>query len=407
MKTSIQTILAGLAAGVVVAAAAVPATAQIDALSVAFRAPTPAAGEAVAGSRTIRVEANSQTRGMIKDVTIRIQADNARDTGTCQAAETKQGLCLTKNFETGPAGSSEAGTSEVLNLDWDTNKATPLNGIYDVVAFARSDVVGVNDSQVTVLEDVKVNNAPDRPSNLSVSAPVRGQPELTVTWSKNTEGDITGYALSRALGEGDFEEIRYTGKDVASVEDSGIPFDTEVRYQLVAFRSSPVFVGRGIASSAATTSAVTIQAPPPPPSPSPSSTPGGVKASPKGPALKDLSGRLGSEPAPGKVVKPVSLAARESVTGPRRDGGSGFGRLLPFGMQPPQSFITEEFAESVGDAIRNPGKMISTQVRVNPTRFVAAAVLLLVTAGHLGRGAHSLFRSATKPTSSTSQPATA
>lgn len=404
-------VFAGLAAGLVVMAGALPAIAQVDAIQV-FWMEAPASGEEVRGIRNIKVEARSSTQGVetggiIRNLTIRIQRQgDPRNDQVCSSQESAA-LCRSKNYETGPFGSSEARARESLELVWNTDSATPLNGLYDVVSVARSDVPGVNDSEVKVIEDVKVNNPPDRPTGLAVSTPVRGEPELTVTWSKNREADLIRYEIARAVGDGGFQALGSTGPGGSSLQDPDVPFDAPVRYRLVAFRASPVST-TGIASEPSTTAAVTVQSPPPPPSPTPSSTPGGGNTSTDskngGSELKDLSGKLGSPPAGSKTVKPVSLAAPNSISGPRRDGGLGFGRLLPFGKNAPQSLMDEEFAEAVGDAIRNPGRLISEEIQINPMRFIAAAVLLLVTAGHLGRGAHSLFRSA-KGASAPSSPA--
>lgn len=402
MIRHLEKIFTGLIAGLVVMAGALPAIAQVDKIQLSFKAPTPQSGQAIRDVRAVAVQASAKTQAVIKSITLRVQPNGGRNSSeVCEASEAQKGLCWTRNFETGPFGSSQAGPSEDLRGDWDTNRATPFNGVYDLVAIARSDVPGVAHSDVVVVENLKVDNLPDQPRGFSVSAPVRGDPKLTLNWSKNPEPDISRYEVRRKIADGDFEDPKSTGSDETSLVDAGLPFDQPVRYQLVAFRKSPV--SGEIASAPVTTSAVTIQSPPPPPSPTPSASPGAVTASPtSGPGgPKDLSGKLGEPPASGKAVKPVSLAARDPLTGPRRDGGSGFGRLLPFGKISPPSFVDEEFAQAVGEAIRNPGQLVSTQLQVNPLRFIAAAALLLVTAGHLGRGAHSLFKSA-KASSATS-----
>ncbi|MGI8427144.1 MAG: hypothetical protein ACR2FO_07825 [Actinomycetota bacterium] len=379
-------VLMGLVASLLAVAGALPVTAQagLSGFSVSFKDPTPRGGEVISGIRTITVEANAPgpSGGTIKSVNVSLKKANGD---------------VVKSFDRnycasgGDCALSESAVTESVSYPWDTNGLTPANGIYQLLVVVTP-TSSLFDSAIAEVKDIKVNNAPATPGNLTVSAPVLGDPRLGLSWGANNgEPDLVGYRLSRSMNGGSFTQIAVIPQPTRSYIDTGLPFDVPIRYQLTAYRSSPVDITNGISSAPTpATTATTIRPLPPPP------IDGGTAANPTGPGPKALSSdptlRLGTGSTTPGGVAPVIIPPQAPIIGPRRDGGSGFNRLLDFGASPPQVEIDETTEGSAfGNAITSPGRLITEQLRVNPVRFVAAAFLLLVTAGHLGRAARRLL----------------
>jgi len=355
---------------------------------------TPQEGQAISGVWNAVAEARSNVGGTpatIQSVTVEIHADTA-GLPALDTSKSKYTRTYSLQDPSPPAATH--------TLGWDTNSVTPYNGVYHVDATVN-DAIGGGQATATV-GTIKVNNPPAAPSGLSVSAAVQGVPTLSVSWNASSDHQLTGYKLFRSTNAGtSYQEVTFTTS--RSYQDSGLPFGSSIRYQLQAFRYSPVLPQPGIGGGTATSASVTIPAPPPP---SPAAAGGTDVSKPGGPTPGFVApgDKLG-QTAKGRPISPVILQPPDAVSGPHRDGGSGFAPLLPFDKSAPQvDSIESGNGESPLSSVLNaPGRLVRDQIRVNPVRFFAAAALLLVTAVQLGLAARRLLKPTDTDTQSTNQ----
>lgn len=261
-----------------------------------------------------------------------------------------------------------ASNSDRFTLDWNTRTITKYNGVYRIVAKAESH--GGN-SETGIVGDLKVENPPVVPTDVSVrlenDAPV-------VTWRANPEPDIKLYRIYRSDNGGVLSLVGSTTE--RRFIDSKAPTSTSLRYQVVAVRHSP-------------SSAAGISSPPSKPSGSIMIIP--PEASGQSNHVIDIS-----NPAPVTRVKPKTVVAKQ--------GNLGFAPLLPYdsvdlpvAVEEPEPEIPVEqapVAQSLPQIVRS---------TVYKPPFIAAALLLLVTAMHVLRIAGRLFSAQSSASSNTAR----
>lgn len=183
---------------------------------------------------------------------------------------------------------------------------------------------------------------------------------VTLTWKANDEGDLIGYIVQRAAGDGPFADVgtvtktdRPTYRDSGTAEAGGV-----YRYQVVAVRSDGVTKDKGISSdpSAVTPEATAnVPGPPAPPSGTPgttvvastpgSSTPGTTTAAAsKNPGALTTSGSVDLS---GFKTLQSQAQARAATPRTTRPADTGFKSTLPFATTQPQE--EGEVAEEGGE----------------------------------------------------------
>ncbi|MGH9196560.1 MAG: hypothetical protein ACRD1T_12560, partial [Acidimicrobiia bacterium] len=274
-----------------------------------------------------------------------------------------QGSSASKNY---PAGAT---SSDRLTLVWNTRTLTRYNGVYRLVATASSH--GGNTESSTI-PDIKVENPPVQPVN--VTSRVEGEVPV-ISWSANPEPDLMHYRVYRSADAGSFSSI-WTTTDT-KLSDPNASKTASLRYQIDAVRRSPV-KSSGIASIFSKPTAGLVVAPP------------GAATKP---SVIDHS-----NPAPVAAVKPKTVMAKQ--------GNLGFAPVLPYeSLELPNAPEATSGGQEETSVEQTPVSQSIPQIvrsTVYKPPFIAAALLLLVTAMHVLRLAGRLL--AARPSSATPAP---
>ncbi|HVE76896.1 MAG TPA: hypothetical protein VND22_09070 [Actinomycetota bacterium] len=332
---------------------------------------TPSAGSTITGSWTVIVQANASSS--LRSFRTSIEAAES-------GIPSVSGGAASRNYSWGETSSAE------LRIPWDTTTITPYNGVYRITSYADTHVGSASTS--ANVNDIKVNNPPDTPSDLRSA--VEGE-NVMVRWDANSEPDIVSYKVSRSVDGGSYSQVATVSPTSSpTYKDVAPPKGKALRYEVAALRRSPVTVS--IASAPArTSSASTVPLPPPSPSPSPTGSPnpdgttGNTTNRGTSSGNNSISGPLPAAPiAEGKG--PVTAAPQVKA---RRDLGN-FSTTLPYeeGEVP----VPVEFADDpdVPNALERPMEALASasqlvQGTVHTPRFIAASVLMLIMALHLVR----------------------
>lgn len=230
----------------------------------------------------------------------------------------------------------EVGTtqSDQIILDWNSLELTPHNGEYQIAAIVESHVGG---SRTATITELKVNNSPQKPSEVRVAFP---ENVPTVEWAANPEPDILSYSIQRSLSGEGYKPLG-TAKGTRFL-DRNVPQDTLIRYRVIALRSSPVSPAAGVASAPS------------------DNTPGFLI------------------PGPGYSRPGVPLTAEALPSpAPQRHSGGRFSQVLPYEGLPP---VVPADSTNVLSA---PSRIAERTVSKVP--FLATSLLFLVAAMHMLR----------------------
>jgi hypothetical protein len=343
--------LVNLACLATLASLSIPSPAQA-APGIAFQSPTPGDGSKIAGGQTIKVTASAEN-GLYKVTGITLTIT--------PRPGFKAGAPIKKTEQT-----------DTLTYEWDTDADTPYNGVYDLKAVAtQTTLLGLLPQDATVTRNAIVDNPPATPSGLKVVLD-NGIPSLT--WKENTEPDFTGYAVYRTIGDGAASKLGVV--KVASYKDSSAPGGQPLRYQVVAIRNSAV-TSDGIASAPARADPVTIPVPEPD---QPAGTAPVVPVPAGAPAI----------PVPSPIIAKPKVIGPAFVSLPKRD--VGFEPALPFGtpVPAPQDFKSTTTDKVAPAAASGDGEGVFAQV--DPAKFVAAGILLLIISGLLFKTSRRLLK---------------
>jgi hypothetical protein len=241
---------------------------------------------------------------------------------------------------------------------WDTTSLTPYNGQYGISATATS-VLG--QQATTTVGKVLVNNPPATPTGVTVALSAA---DPVVTWSANTEPDLTNYQVLRSEG-GPYSLV---GTPTATrFDDSAVPTGTAVSYEVVAIRRSPVSAS-GIASApSAPTAAVTPVAKP--------TAPATVASAP---SSASKAPRVASAPALGSAGVNTSSSA--------------FSATLPFGQQAPTATAADPSYPALGSQSLAGQQATTVTTASQKLRYVATALFLMVVAFLIIKYASRLIR---------------
>lgn len=263
-----------------------------------------------------------------------------------------KGSSISRTYEAGATSTAR------LILNWNTNTVTRYNGIYRVVATAQSH--GGN-SETTTVQDLKVDNPPLQPVNV-VAALDENVP--VVSWAANPEPDLIHYRVYRSYDGGSFSLIATTTG--TELRDSNAPKNTSLRYELAAVRKSSVR-SAGIVSPLSKPTAPIVVIPPEP----------AVQQA----VIDD------SKPIPVEVVQPKTVMAKQ--------GNLGFAPVLPYDTSdlPVAAQATESGVPLENETLVTQSLPQIVRSTIYKPPFIAAALLLLVTALHVLRIAGRLFSS--------------
>lgn len=331
-----------IGAAVVVAAFALQTTAwaeEIDS-SIEFRPPTPPPGEVV-GTHSVVVAAKAQSS--IRSLNLEIYPDPSETSIPPLGESARKSM-------TYPPGQTNA---VEIDMPWDSVRLTPYNGAYRIIASVDSQL-GFPSSAIR--QNLMVNNAPAKPQGVRVKLETGDVP--FITWASNKEPDLIGYEVLRTADAKPPVRIATTG--ALSYRDIKAPRDVTLRYEVVAVRHSPVTPSSGIRTASSPTAPLIIASP----------------EDAERPALPPPPAAIAPAPV---IVKPI--------VGPRRD--LGFEPLLPYAAPIPQRFKDPEIPDNPIEVLANPTRLV--QGRVHAPSYMAAALLLLVLAFHLGRIARRLL----------------
>ncbi|MBW3590247.1 MAG: hypothetical protein KY393_00090 [Actinobacteria bacterium] len=283
-------------------------------------------------------------------------------------------------------GSSESITKpgSDFNASWNTNSLTPYNGVYDLTAKVNSDHP---DPETASTSGLKVNNPPAAPTGVSASLKDKTP---VVTWKANTEPDLTGYRVLRAVASASFEQIGSVKSN--KFTDSDAPADVPLRYQVVAVRSSPVS-DSGITAKSSATKPVTVPS----------------TSAPQGEGAAEGEGTPAGE-IPEEVFVPETTTAEpepepENAPPPTRSSGNlapiirdvplaetnvDFEEQLPFDGELPERFNSSD-TPSI-NAAQSAATDDGGATVVSPMKFIAAGLFLLVFSIILARTSRRLFK---------------
>lgn len=343
--------------GVLLAAVwAGPATAMTG---TRFTAPSPSEG--LDGTTTIRVESNPE--GLLGEnisVSVTITPPSGGGSATTMALAKKG--------------------DNVFEGSWNAGSA-PLNGAYRLDAVATSSgVLGSKREEASMT--ALVNNAPKAPSG--VKAVLKdGVP--TITWTANSEKDVTAYKVVRSVAGGSPSQV-YAGT-ATSATDSSAPHSKPLTYKVTAVRKSPVTTV--IESTSAATSPVTVPAPPEPEAPAAGAP--AAEPDPNAPTIPGTNIVTGTEApkapiAPsnknfGKAIAPIVKSA---------PAGTAFEETLPYSGVPPEQFEAASGSDpSPLDAMANYGEGVTV---TNPLKFIVGGILLLVASFFMWRKSREMLR---------------
>ncbi|MGH2809875.1 MAG: hypothetical protein ACRDIA_03215, partial [Actinomycetota bacterium] len=249
-----------------------PGTAFASHLTIEFRSPTPANGAVISGASNgilvhFSTTALSGSTGL-KKVTLRISPVSpsgipALGAGSYTEWENQD---ITAPFE------------KDLSLGWNTLSLTPYNGVYRVEATAQGNNP-LNTDVERSSRDIKVNNGTAAPAGVSAGFVsddewFDGSDSVKVNWSRNNEApDHQTYALYKSINGGAYFHVKTA--NVTSHTDSALAENASYRYQVIAYRYSPVsdLIASGPTTSAAVSTPAVKPPPPPPPDSDPSPSP--------------------------------------------------------------------------------------------------------------------------------------
>ncbi|MGH2771461.1 MAG: hypothetical protein ACRDJF_13220 [Actinomycetota bacterium] len=248
---------------------------------------------------------------------------------------------------------------DTITYTWDTTTLTRSNGVYRITAVAESQSAYRVE---TFVADLKVDNPPSKPSAPRV---VLDGATPVVTWQANPEPDVTAYRILRSTDAKPYVPVGATAP--AEFRDQTAPQGADLRYQVVAARSSPVTKATGIISS--------------PSDPSP--------------PLRIAPG-TGVPPAIGGTT--LLRSNPQSRTTNRGSTGTAFAPVLPYDSPPPQE--ASEPSAASKDAPRAISLPQDQDTRTRPTsasdkmRFLAISLNLIVAGLLVARFARQILASA-------------
>lgn len=273
---------------------------------------------------------------------------------------------------------------------WDT-RAHPTNGAYNIKAESSGGGLLGGAGGSTTVSNVLVNNPPAAPSGVR-AALQDGVP--VVTWTAGREADLKGYRVFRSSDGGDYSLAG--SPSGPSFRDSSAPAGVALRYEVAAVRSSPVNAA-GIEGRSGATPPVTI------PAPQAAQGPAGA-GSPASQPAADLS--RGVQPVAGAplIPSPNAPPAKNLKSAPLapiiRSGPNvvDFQPTLPFpDAAPPQQFDTASGNPSPIAGTGGASGLSGNLTTADPTRFIAAGLLMLVASAHLAKAARRLLRAPRSP----------
>jgi hypothetical protein len=259
----------------------------------------------------------------------------------------------------------------------------PLNGAYQVVVTAQT-AIDLDGTTATQTRKFAVEAPPAKP--VLDTPTVNVDRSVSLSWSRNTEGDMLYYAAFRRDPGG--TKFFQVGKITQPTSGAKVTFaDTttsgfgggDYAYQVVAVRkgatagsekpSTPSATGAATVPVLATTTSSTVAAPPGTPGATTTTT-----AKPAPPAGVDLSKFLSSR------AQPITLP---SITIPEPPD-TGFKGTLPFGARPPGDELEEGELEAVppGDSGGRTTSIVSLSTG-RPLVPIAGGLVLLLLALHM------------------------
>ncbi len=341
MKRSALALISGLVFGM-----AAPAFAQTG---VTARVLAPNDGEVVVGTVTARGEGSS-TAG-VRNVKLFIEDS------------------LVASKET-----SELRQRLEVDYSWNTN--TVRNGWHQV----RVEVAAAGGGTATSHLNVRVDNAPQVPSNLSGS--VHDQ-TISLSWSPNPEPDISGYRIETLSGDAWSLVTETSSTNYAAEVAPGTH-----QYRVIALRTSPTMPG-GRPSDPTSPTALTVAAPPP------GQVPGGAGTSGGGTTRGDADRRIYGNDGRGTAGDVKDTARRFAGGGLSFGGLSLPGQLGLPSLPTSESFEWGSFQERLPYSLPEGGIPLdaapprlaalstTTVLPLDALRWVAAGALMLVVAGLL------------------------
>lgn len=306
---------------------------------------TPAPGATISGNWDVHFDASSL--GSLASFSVAIFPEQGGIPPLAAAAR------VSKTY---PLSLVSPQTQDTINETWDTTTLTPYNGQYGISATATS-VLG--QKAATTVDKILVNNPPATPAGVAVA--LNGTTPV-VTWSPNTEPDLTNYQVLRSAG-GPYTLVGTP--TTTQFDDNAVPTGTAVTYEVVAIRHSPVSAA-GIASSpSAPTTAVTSVAKPPAP----------------------ITIASAPSKAP-RVARAPSIGAGVNTS----TSSSTFSATLPFGQQVPTPTAADPPYPTLG-AQGLAGEHATTVTTASQKlRFIATALFLMMVAFLIIRHAVRLIR---------------
>ncbi|MDQ4149468.1 MAG: hypothetical protein M3164_05680 [Actinomycetota bacterium] len=335
------------------------------AAEVKFVEPTPASNATVTGTRTIRAQATPCLGEQVNQMTIRVAP------------------------RAGVGGSAREwrGPGSDLTVSWETQNLH--NGAYDFHASATTSALLACGSNGASISNVKVNNPASTPSGLKCS---RGEGGVGCSWSPNPEPDLVHYKVLRSVGDGGATQLATV--QGTSYKDAAAPPDQRVSYRIVAVRRSAT----GGTLESGPSAAVNVDpgaAPPATPAPPPPGSPEAQAPPAPVPVPAAAAPPPANSPAAPKFGKPQF----KTLTG----GGIGvtekFDPVLPYSAPIPENFeppAVEGPSIDASDLEADAG-VSGTLTQVDPARFVAAGLLMLVVSAHLALASRRLMRSGRPP----------
>ncbi|MEX2587295.1 MAG: hypothetical protein WD602_04785 [Actinomycetota bacterium] len=384
MRRLLASWMAGLLLVAIAAAPAGAATGGGDGEIKFVTPPTPAAGKPTAGTQTIQAEVEMS--------------------GGLLSSPDYESFTVTVKPRSGDGKSASiantTGNNQSFKGSWNTKGQSPYNGGYDIEATAVVDtglLSGPKTFRASVA-NVLLNNPPAAPTGVSVS--LQGETPM-VTWKANSEPDLTGYRVLRAVASGSFEQVGSVKTN--KFTDSEAPAGLALRYQVVAVRSSPVS-DSGITAKSSASKPVTIPAP----AAAEGQGDGEAEGAPAGevpegvfvPETTTAEPEPEPEPAPPPAQNsgPLAPIIRDE---PLARTNVDFDDQLPFDAELPERFSTSSDSPSI-NAAQSAATDSGDATLANPVKFIATGLFLLVFSIILARTSRRLFKG--KPGADGSKP---
>lgn len=379
-------LLGWMTALLLVALTAAPAGAQTGDEEIKFKSPpTPQAGEPVDGTQTIEATVEA-SRGLLTSPDYESFTVKIKPRG--------------ENGKSATISNTESSNNHFKG-SWNTSSQSPYNGGYDIEATAVVDtglLSGPKTYRASV-GNVLVNNPPAAPSGVSVSLEDKTP---VVTWKANSEPDLTGYNVLRAVASGSFKQVGSvkSNKFTDSDAQAGVP----LRYQVVAVRSSPV--SDGITAKSSPTKPVTIPAPSAPQGEGAGETEG--EGAPAGEIPEEVfvpeTTTVEPEPEPENEPPPTQSSGNLAPIirdEPLAETNVDFEEQLPFDGELPERFNSSD-TPSINAAQSAATEDGGGATVTSPMKFIATGLFLLVFSIILARTSRRLFKA--KPGDGGSKP---